>query len=260
MGLKAYRRLYAFSLWRICSAGRDEIRNASTIEEECFVILLEELCTMKKIGILGSGIVGQTLAGGFIKYGYPVTIGSGNASKLDAWKSTAGKGAATGTFEEAARFGEILVLAVKGDAAEDVMKKAGLENFSGKTVIDTTNPIAPQPPVNGVLRYFTEANHSLMEKLQALAPKARMVKAFNSVGNAFMVDPAFPGGKPTMFICGNDAAAKSEVTEILTRFGHETEDMGMAEAAGTIESLCILWCIPGFLRNQWTHAFRLLKM
>ena len=215
---------------------------------------------MKTIGILGSGIVGQTLGSGFIKHGYAVIIGTRETDKLEEWKKKNGPNAFIGSPEEAAADGEILVLAVKGSVAEEVMQQAGLENFDGKIVIDTTNPIAQAPAENGVLKYFTSLDDSLMERLQRLAPKAHFVKAFNSVGNAFMVNPNFPGGKPTMFICGNNETAKTEVRKILELFGHDTEDMGRAEAARVIEPLCILWCIPGFIRNQWTHAFKLLKM
>ena len=215
---------------------------------------------MKKIGILGSGIVGQTLGSGFIKHGYSAIIGTRETDKLEEWKAKNGPNSFIGSPEEAAESGEILVLAVKGSVAEEVMKQAGLENFAGKTVIDTTNPIAQAPAVNGVLKFFTTLDESLMEQLQKLSPDAHFVKAFNSVGNAFMVNPAFPGGKPTMFYCGNNEAAKTEVRKILELFGYEAEDMGKAEAARAIEPLCILWCIPGFIRNQWTHAFKLLKM
>ena len=124
--------------------------------------------------------------------------------------------------------------------------------------MDTTNPLADAPPVNGVLPYFTEMNESLMERLQREAPDAHFVKAFSSVGNTRMIDPRFEGGTPTMFICGNDDDAKATVTEILDGFGWDTADMGAVEAARAIEPLCILWCIPGFLRNEWTHAFALL--
>jgi len=98
-----------------------------------------------------------------------------------------------------------------------------------------------------------------MEKIQKQLPDAKVVKAFSCVGNAFMYKPNFNGSIPTMFICGNDDPAKKTVTDILTSFGWETEDMGKVEAARAIEPLCILWCIPGFIRNQWTHAFKLLK-
>jgi predicted dinucleotide-binding enzyme len=98
-----------------------------------------------------------------------------------------------------------------------------------------------------------------MERLQRAFPEAHFVKAFNSVGNGQMVNPQFAGGPPTMFICGNSAAAKAEVEKILTQFGWETEDMGAVEAARAIEPLCMLWCIPGFLKNDWAHAFKILR-
>jgi predicted dinucleotide-binding enzyme len=214
---------------------------------------------MKTIGILGSGVVGQVLASGFIKHGYEVMIGTRTPAKLDDWKSKQGQHGRVGSFEEAARFGNVVVLATKGNAARNVMTLAGMHNFDGKTVIDTTNPIADQPPVNGVLKFFTTLDESLMEQLQSAAPKANFVKAFSSAGNAFMVNPDFGGVKPTMFICGNNDDAKDEVKRILDSFGWETEDMGKAEGARAIEPLCILWCIPGFLYNNWTHAFKLLK-
>jgi len=213
----------------------------------------------RKIGVLGSGIVGQTLANGFVKHGFDVMIGTNSAGKRDELKvKTHGK-AKIGTFEETATYGEIVVLATKGTAAESAVKSTGVARFAGKTVIDTTNPIADAAPVNGVLQFFTAMNDSLLERLQRIAPDAHFVKAFSCVGNAFMVNPDFNGVKPTMFICGNDEGAKGEVREILVKFGHEVEDVGKAEGARAIEPLSILWCIPGFLTNSWMHAFKLLK-
>jgi 8-hydroxy-5-deazaflavin:NADPH oxidoreductase len=150
------------------------------------------------------------------------------------------------------------VLAVKGTAAVAVLRAAGAASLAGKTVIDATNPIADAPPVHGVLRYFTGPNESLLEQLQAEFPQARLVKAFNSVGAACMVNPQLPGGRPTMFIAGNDAQARSQVAGILAQFGWDVADMGQAEAARAIEPLAMLWCIPGLLRNDWVHAFKLL--
>jgi predicted dinucleotide-binding enzyme len=214
-----------------------------------------------KTGIIGSGVVGRVLANAFLSEGHDVMLGTRNTSKDEVvkWKSENPKGK-TGTFEETAKFGELLVLATNGLATEEIIKMAGVNNFDGKVVIDATNPIAAAPPTNGVLHYFTSLEESLMERIQKLIPNTKLVKAFNSVGYAFMYKPNFPGGKPTMFICGNDDGAKKKVTDILTAFGFETEDMGKAEAARAIEPLSILWCIPGFIRNQWTHAFKLLKM
>lgn len=214
---------------------------------------------MKKIGILGSGQVAQTLGNGFLKHGYSVMLGTRDASKLAEWQAGTGGQGQVGSFADAASFGEIVVLAVKGAHALSALESAG--SLTGKTILDTTNPIDENAaPENGVLHFFTDLNESLMERLQRAVPDAHFVKAFNSVGNSFMVDPKFPDGKPSMFICGNDAGAKSETAAILTQFGWEVEDMGAAEAARAIEPLCILWCIPGFLRNQWTHAFKLIKL
>jgi predicted dinucleotide-binding enzyme len=151
-----------------------------------------------------------------------------------------------------------VLLAVKGSAAEAVVKESAA-NLAGKTVIDATNPIADGPPDNGVIRYFTNANESLMERLQKAAPGANFVKAFNSVGNMFMVNPPFKP-TPTMFICGNDATAKQVVTDILTKFGWETADMGGVEVARPIEALCQLWCAPGFNKQDWAHAFKYLRL
>jgi 8-hydroxy-5-deazaflavin:NADPH oxidoreductase len=214
---------------------------------------------MRKIGVIGTGDVGTALANGFLKHGYAVMRGTREPKKLADWKKGAGANASVGTFADAAKFGEIVVLAVKGTAAEAGLALCGLENLAGKTVLDATNPISDAPPQNGVFRVFTGPDASLLERLQKAAPKARLVKAFSCVGSAFMVDPKFKGGPPTMFICGNDAAAKADTTKILADFGWETEDMGGAEGARAIEPLAMLWCIPGFLRNDWAHAFKLLK-
>jgi predicted dinucleotide-binding enzyme len=212
-----------------------------------------------KVGILGSGVVGQALANGFIKHGNEVMVGTRSPEKLSAWKVDAGKSGRVGSFAETAAFGELILLAAKGTGALDTLTLAGAENLAGKTIIDATNPIADEPPENGVLKFFTSLDKSLMEQLQAAFPEARLVKAFSCVGNALMVNPDLGGVEPTMFICGNDADAKKEVSEILDQFGFEVEDMGGVEAARAIEPLCILWCIPGFLRNEWMHAFKLLR-
>ena len=212
-----------------------------------------------RIGVLGSGGVATTLASGFLKHGHQVMMGSRTPDKLNDW-AAANPSGKTGTFAQAAEFGEVIVLAVKGSAASEALSLAGGANLAAKVVIDSCNPIADAPPVNGVLKFFTTLDESLMEQLQRQFACAHFVKAFNSVGAPFMINPQFPGGKPTMFICGNDDAAKKTVTGILDQFGWDTADMGAVEAARAIEPLCMLWCIPGFLRNQWTHAFRLLRM
>jgi len=213
---------------------------------------------MKQIGVIGSGQVGKVLATGFLKKGYDVMLGSRDSSKLATWKEENNE-SKTGSFEETAKFGEILVLAVSGKAAESALQICGVPHIKGKIIIDATNPISSEPPENGVIKYFTDLNSSLMEKLQDKFPESDFVKSFSCVGNAFMVDPQFEEGKPTMFICGNNETARNEVAKILDEFGWEVEDLGSAVSARAIEPLAILWCIPGILRNQWGHALKLLK-
>jgi hypothetical protein len=210
---------------------------------------------MKKIGIIGSGAVAKALATGLIKHGYQVMTGSGDKTKREQLKKETG--ALTGTFAEAVSFGEAVVLAVKGTVAEEVITSLS-DKLSGKTVIDVTNPIADKPPVNGVISYFTTFDESLFERLQKAAPAANLVKAFNSVGNALMIDPAFDE-KPTMFICGNNSNAKKDVVSLVEKVGWEVEDMGSAEAARAIEPLCMLWCIPAIREGKWYNAFKFLK-
>ena len=212
-----------------------------------------------KIGIIGSGVVGKTLAAGFRKHGHEVEIGTREPAKLQEW-ATQHSGVRVGSFAEAAKFGEVVVLAVAGSVALAAAKLAGDDNLAGKTVIDVCNPIGGGPPVNGVLSYFTATNDSLMEALQKAHPSAHFVKAFNSVGSAQMVNPQFAGGAPTMFVCGDNAKAKKTVAKLLDQFGWETEDMGAVEAARAIEPLCRLWCIPGVGKGDWSpHAFKLLR-
>ena len=211
-----------------------------------------------KIGVIGSGEVAQTLASGFLKHGHEVTMGTREPAKLADWLARNGKGHVDGVSATAAN-AELVVLAVKGTASADVLRAAGAAAIAGKTVIDATNPIADLPPVNGVLRFFTTLDNSLMEQLQSEFPTAHFVKAFNSVGSGHMVNPDFADGPPTMFICGNNTDAKTTVAKLLAQLGWESEDMGQAESARAIEPLCMLWCIPGFIGNRWNHAFKLLK-
>ncbi|WP_035054570.1 NADPH-dependent F420 reductase [Andreprevotia chitinilytica] len=209
-----------------------------------------------KVGVMGSGDVAKTLAAGFLQHGHKVMIGSREAAKLADWRAEHSM-AATGSFADAANFGDLVVLAVKGSAAAEAVRLAG-DGINGKVVIDATNPIADAPPVNGVLQFYTELNDSQMERLQREFPLVRFVKAFNSVGNARMVNPQYAYGRPTMFICGNDAEAKAVVSGALDEFGWDVADMGAVESARAIEPLCMLWCIHGFTQNEWTHAFKLL--
>jgi len=191
---------------------------------------------MARFGVLGSGEVGQTLAKGLRDIGHDVRIGSRDPGRLAGYSAETKIPA--GTFAEVAEWAESAVLSVKGSAAEEALRLAGPERLAGKLMIDTTNPIADEPPVDGVINYFTGPNEWLMERLQAAAPRARFVKAFSCVGAPEMVGPKLDGGPPTMFYCGNDSAAKAEVARLLERFGWESADMGTAARA--IEPLAML--------------------
>lgn len=212
---------------------------------------------MKKVAVVGSGVVGEVLSNGFLKHGYEVIRASREPAKLAEWQKGAGAKASIATPLDATRAADLIVLAVKGSGAEAAVRECA-DGLGGKTVLDTTNPIADAPPTNGVLGFFTTLEESLMERLQKLAPSAHFVKAFSCVGSNFMVDPNLAGEKPSMFICGSSAFAKSEATAVLVQFGWQVEDMGSIEAARAIEPLCMLWCIPGMLGKGWNHAFKLL--
>jgi 8-hydroxy-5-deazaflavin:NADPH oxidoreductase len=213
-----------------------------------------------KVGILGRGMVGQTLASGFRSRGHEVMIGSREPSHADlqAWLGGEGAGIAAGTMPETAEFGELLVLALLGVAAGDAIAQAGPERFRGKVVIDATNPLdfsrQGQPP-----RLAISGDDSLGERIQRAIPDANVVKAFNTIGSPLMIDPHLGEGTPRMFIAGDDDRAKATVGEILHSFGWpEPIDIGGIEGSRELESLCILWVKVGFRRGAWDHAISLM--
>jgi hypothetical protein len=203
--------------------------------------------------------VGQVLGRGFISRGHEVKMGSraANNEKAVAWAKQAGARASTGDFAEAARFGEIVVLATLWAGTENALRLAGPENLAGKVLIDTTNPLVMTPGAPPALALGN--TDSAGEQVLRWAPKARVVKAFNIIGHAHMVDPQFPGGPPDMFFCGNDAVAKTTVAEILKSFGWSTIDIGGIDGARVLEPLCVLWLIYGMRTNSWNHALKMLK-
>lgn len=214
----------------------------------------------QRIGILGSGPVSTNLANGFLRHGYQVVRGSRDPSKLEAWQAQAGQHGVIGSYSDAVQRGDLLVLAVKGAAAEATVRQCRAADLFDKTIIDVTNPISDAAPDHGVLQFFTPPNESLMERLQRQVPRANFVKAFSCVGCDLMVNPNFGVVKPTMFICGDSMTAKGEVRHILDQFGWETEDLGPAQGARAIEPLSLLWCLRGWARGRWDHAFKLLRV
>lgn len=211
------------------------------------------------LAILGTGDVAQTFARGLMDLGHTVMLAgrdaASTAQKLAAF--VAETGARTGSYADAAAFGQAAFLAVKGSAAQAALQAAG-PALDGKLVIDATNPITDEAPEHGVLRYFTERNDSLGERLQAAFPSLKLVKAFNTVGAAFFVRPTFAQGRGSMFIAGNDADAKAAVAGLIEAWGWQPYDVGRIEGARVTEPLCQLWCLPGFLRNDWAHAFQVI--
>jgi 8-hydroxy-5-deazaflavin:NADPH oxidoreductase len=212
-----------------------------------------------RVGVLGSGQVGQRLAAGFRSRGHEVMIGSRDPAKpeLVQWLSADGTGIEAGTFADVAAHGELLVLAVLGDAAEQAIADAGPENFSGKVVIDAMNPLdfsGGFPP-----KLSISGPDSLGERVQRALPEARVVKAFNTIGSPYFVDPSFSEGRPTMLIAGNDAEAKQTVTDLLADFGWpHTVDIGGIEGSRELEAICIAWVKIGGARGAWDHGFKLL--
>jgi predicted dinucleotide-binding enzyme len=212
-----------------------------------------------KIGILGTGDVGKAIGKGFVTLGHDVKMGARDArnEKAQAWAKEMGPRASAGTFADAATFGEVVVLATLGSANAEVIAAAGADNLRGKVLIDTTNPLdysKGRPP--GLL---LAGNDSGGEQAQRLAPAARVVKAFNIVGNPLMFKPSLPGGPPDMFFCGNDDAAKAQVAEILTAFGWQPADIGGIEGSRYLEGMCLVWVLYGFKTGQWNHAFKMLR-
>ncbi|HEY2824771.1 MAG TPA: NAD(P)-binding domain-containing protein [Gemmatimonadales bacterium] len=212
-----------------------------------------------KIGIVGTGDVGRVLGAGLAALGHDVKIGSREpgSAKLKAWQAKAGARASTGSFADAARFGDVIIVATLWSGTENALTLAGAANLKGKVVIDATNPLvfAPGKPPALALGHTDSGG----EQVQRWIPDARVVKAFNIVGNASMVTPSFPGGPPDMFICGNDAEAKTTVTTLLAELGWPATDIGGIEGARLLEPLCILWVVYGIKTGGWHHAFKMLR-
>jgi len=210
-----------------------------------------------RVGILGSGDVAKSLARGFLKEGHEVMLGSREPAKLDSWVRDTGRGASSGTFSETAKFGELAVLAVHGTKSVEAVQIAGVDHFNGKVVIDATNPLdvsgGPPPKLVGGL------GDSGGELNQNALPRAFVVKAFNTVGHAHFYQPEFPGGPPDMFLCGNDAGAKEQVSRICRDFGWNPIDIGDIGLSHYVEAAAMIWIITAFTGGHWNQAFKLLR-
>jgi 8-hydroxy-5-deazaflavin:NADPH oxidoreductase len=224
-----------------------------------------------KIGVLGTGGVGRTLAAKFAQEGNEVMIGTRNVDDTLAKDKPDGMGSPPykewqkqnqkiklGTFEDAAKFGELIIIATFGDVAKNAIDLAGKENFSNKVVIDTTNPLDFS---KGVPPKFTVTlESSLGEQIQNHIPDAKVVKAFNSIGAHIMVNPKREEGDPDFFIAGNEVGAKDRVSEIAKSWGwKDVVDLGDISQSYWLEALAMIWINYGFKYNSWGQAFKLLK-
>ena len=211
-----------------------------------------------KIGILGTGVVGNALGKGFLTLGHEVMMGAREAGneKAAAFAAAGGAKASAGTFAEASAFGDWIVLATLGTANESAIRQAGVERFAGKIVLDTTNPLAFGPNGPALSVGWSDSGG---EQVQRLIPAAKVVKVFNTVGNALMFRPQLAGGPPSMFIAGDDADAKTAVGGMLTDFGWETIDLGGIEASRLLEPMCMAWVIHAIRSGNWGHAFKMLR-
>ena len=210
-----------------------------------------------RVGILGSGDVAKSLARGFLNEGHEVMLGSREPEKLVSWMQESGDGASGGTFSETAKFGELVVLAVHGAKSVEAIQMAGVDNFNGKVVIDATNPLdmsgGPPPKLIGGL------GTSSGELNQKALPGAFVVKAFNTVGHAHFYKPEFAGGPPDMFLCGEDANAKEQVSHICEAFGWNPIDVGGIGFSHYLEATAMVWIITAFTGSHWNQAFKLLR-
>ena len=212
-----------------------------------------------RIGILGTGDVGQALGKAFVALGHEVKMGSRNVNneKMQKWAKSQGAKASTGTFSDAATYGDLVVVATLGLATEEALNQAGPKNFAGKIVMDVTNPL--DMTGGNTLKLTIGLNDSLGERVQRMLPQARVVKAFNTVGNNLMFRPDLPGGPPDMFIAGNDDRSKRQVAELLQEFGWGTVDVGNIEAARYLEPMCMVWLAYGMRTGTYNHAFKMLR-
>jgi len=209
------------------------------------------------VGILGSGVVGKSFARAFAATGNDVKIGSRTPEQLNDFVTEAAPRVTAGTFTETARFGEVIVVATLGTGTEEAIRIAGPENFTRKVTIDATNPLELTP--GGPPKLAIGHTGSLGERVQRWAPNARVVKAFNTVGNTLFYRPQLPGGPPDMFICGNEPAAKIAVSRICSEFGWGVIDIGGIEGARYLEAMCMTWVLHGILSGGWSHAFKMLR-
>lgn len=207
-----------------------------------------------KIGIIGSGSVGTTLAPAFAERKHDVVLGTRHPDDHRRLEPAV----RVGSFADAAMHGDVVILAVRWSAIDDVLASAGTGNLAGKVLVDTSNPLtyADGRPTGIVM----PAEGSAAQRLARLVPGARIVKAFNTVGAGLMVAPQLPGGPPDMFVCGDDAAAKGIVAGLCAELAYPALDVGPLARAPQLEHLAWPWISIAMTGAYKTHAFALLRV
>ena len=197
-----------------------------------------------RVGIIGTGVVGQVVGGKLVSLGHEVMMGSRRAGNEQAvaWAAAAGQRASQGSFADAAAFGELLVNATAGTVSLEALRAAGAANLAGKVLVDISNPLdfsAGFPP-----SVVQPNDGSVGRQIQGAFPDALVVKTLNTVSNPVMVDPGLLSGSHVVFVCGDDAGAKVKVTELLQSFGWpagDIVDLGDISAARAVEAYLELW-------------------
>jgi len=211
-----------------------------------------------KTGILGSGMVGKQLGLGFLRIGNEVKLGTRDTSKLADWLKEAGNNASVGSTEEAAKFGDIVIIATSWSGTHNAINQAGKENFKGKLIIDVTNPLDFSQ--GGPPKFAATPGNSGGEQIQKLLPDSKVVKAFNTINAYVMINPKLEEGEPDFFYAGNAEDAKKQVVEIAKQLGWKSfVDFGDIPASYWLESLTMVWIHYAFKNNSFAHAFKLLK-
>jgi 8-hydroxy-5-deazaflavin:NADPH oxidoreductase len=217
---------------------------------------------MKKIGILGTGVVGSTIGSKMIALGYEVKMGSrtANNEKAAEWVKNNESKSSAGTFEDVAKFADIIFNCTKGEVTLEVFKQAGPLNFKGKTLIDISNPLDFSQGFPPFLNPEFSNTNSLGEEIQKLIPDARVVKSLNIVNCEVMVNAAKSGGDPTMFVAGNSEDAKTEVQSILKQFGwNDIIDLGDITNARGMEMMLPIWVRTYAATKNGYLAFKIIR-
>ena len=208
------------------------------------------------IALLGAGNVGTTIGTGLDKHGHRVVLASRepNGDKVRAWVDEMGEEASSASYDDAIAAADCVFFCVPGRAIEETLAAIDTAALEGRVVVDVTNDTAVT--ADGALTLKRGLEDSAAQIIQRTAPGARVVKAFNTTGVHSMVEPKVQCGPPSMPICGDDAAAKETVGEIVREFGWEPVDLGGVDTAPVLEATLLPWLLYGRATGRWDHCLK----